>query len=260
MGTTLSTETRAKVIALDDVSKSYGAKAVLAHVTLHVREGQCLALVGPSGCGKSTLLRVALGLVVPDAGTVTVGGTRVVRETAQATRLRTGYVIQDGGLFPHLTARQNVALVPERLGWNARRIAARVDELFELAGLSPDLGSRYPGQMSGGQRQRVGIMRALVLDPSVLLMDEPLGALDPILRARLQRDLKSLFLRLKKTVLLVTHDMNEAAFLAGVIAILRRGHIVQEGSFEELAARPVDAFVAEFIAAQRPRPGGEAEA
>lgn len=249
------------MIALDDVSKSYAAKEVLSHVTLHVPKGQCLALVGPSGCGKSTLLRVVLGLVAPDGGVVRVGETRVVRETAQATRLRTGYVIQDGGLFPHLTARQNVALVPERLGWDSRRISARVDELFDLAGLSPDLASRYPAQLSGGQRQRVGIMRALMLDPDVLLMDEPLGALDPILRARLQRDLQSLFLRLKKTVLLVTHDMNEAAFLANAIALLRHGRIVQQGSFEELSAHPLDAFVAEFIAAQRPParvPGGGA--
>lgn len=240
------------MIALDDVSKSYGAKAVLTRVTLHVREGECLALVGPSGCGKSTLLRVVLGLVVPDAGGVTVGGTRVVRETAHAVRLRTGYVIQDGGLFPHLSARENVTLVAERLGWDASRISARVDELFDLAGLSADLASRYPAELSGGQRQRVGIMRALILDPDLLLMDEPLGALDPILRARLQRDLKSLFLRLKKTVLLVTHDMNEAAFLADTIAILRQGQVVQQGSFEDLAARPADDFVAEFIAAQRP--------
>jgi osmoprotectant transport system ATP-binding protein len=175
-----------------------------------------------------------------------------VRETAHAVRLRTGYVIQDGGLFPHLSARENVTLVAERLGWDASRISARVDELFDLAGLSADLASRYPAELSGGQRQRVGIMRALILDPDLLLMDEPLGALDPILRARLQRDLKSLFLRLKKTVLLVTHDMNEAAFLADTIAILRQGQVVQQGSFEDLAARPADDFVAEFIAAQRP--------
>jgi osmoprotectant transport system ATP-binding protein len=240
------------VITLDDVSKSYGRKAVLERVTLHVREGECLALVGPSGCGKSTLLRLVLGLVVPDAGVVTFGGVRVVRETAQAIRLRTGYVIQDGGLFPHLTAQENVTLVPERLGWERPLTAARVKELFELAGLLPELASRYPAELSGGQRQRVGIMRALVLDPDVLLMDEPLGALDPILRARLQRDLKTLFLRLKKTVLLVTHDMNEAAFLADSIAILRHGRIVQKGAFEELLAHPVDPFVTEFIAAQRP--------
>jgi osmoprotectant transport system ATP-binding protein len=242
-----------KVITLEEVTKSYGAKEVLARATLQVRSGRTLALVGPSGCGKSTLLRVVLGLVVPDAGIVTVGGVRVVAGTAQATRLRTGYVIQDGGLFPHLTARGNVALLPERLGWTPSRISTRVDELFELAGLSPELASRYPIELSGGQRQRVGIMRALVLDPDVLLMDEPLGALDPVLRARLQQDLKVLFRRLGKTVLLVTHDMSEAAFLADSIAVMRQGRIVQEGRFEELAAHPRDAFVTEFIEAQRPR-------
>ncbi len=240
------------MIALEEVTKSYGAKQVLARATLRVRSGQSLALVGPSGCGKSTLLRVVLGLVAPDAGVVTVGGVRVGPATAQATRLRTGYVIQDGGLFPHLTARGNVALLPERLGWSAPRVSARVNELFELAGLSPELGSRYPIELSGGQRQRVGIMRSLMLDPDVLLMDEPLGALDPVLRSRLQGDLKGLFSRLKKTVLLVTHDMSEAAFLADTIAIMREGRVVQEGRFEELAAHPTDAFVTEFIEAQRP--------
>jgi osmoprotectant transport system ATP-binding protein len=238
------------VISLNEVSKTYGAKEVLARATLHVRKGQCLSLVGPSGCGKSTLLRVVLGLVVPDAGTVLVGGAHVGPDTAQAVRLRTGYVIQDGGLFPHLTARGNIVLVSERLGWGSVRIAERVAELFELAGLSPDLALRYPAELSGGQRQRVGIMRALMLDPDVLLMDEPLGALDPILRARMQRDLKALFLRLEKTVLLVTHDMNEAAFVADSIAIMRQGCVVQEGTFEELVRHPADAFVAEFIAAQ----------
>jgi osmoprotectant transport system ATP-binding protein len=243
----------AKVITLDTVSKTYGAKEVLAHATLHVPKARCMALVGPSGCGKSTLLRLVLGLVCPDAGTVALGGVLVRPETVQALRLRTGYVLQDGGLFPHLTARQNVVLVAERLGWEEPRISARVHELFDLLGLSPDLGSRYPAELSGGQRQRVGIMRALMLDPDVLLMDEPLGALDPILRARLQRDLKALFLRLKKTVLLVTHDVSEAAFLGDTVAIMREGRIVQEGTFEELSTHPTDAFVTEFIEAQRPR-------
>jgi osmoprotectant transport system ATP-binding protein len=238
------------VILLDDVKKSYGPATVLAGVTLRVDEGRCLALVGPSGCGKSTLLRVVLGLVVPDAGSVALGGTTVTPLTAEAIRLRCGYVIQDGGLFPHLTAFENVALVPRRHGWEPDRIRARAAELFELAGLTPELGPRYPRELSGGQKQRVGLMRALVLDPVVLLMDEPLGALDPVLRSRMQRDLKNLFSRLGKTVLLVTHDMNEAAFLADEIAVLKQGRILQRGTFEDLVARPTDPFVTELVTAQ----------
>jgi osmoprotectant transport system ATP-binding protein len=235
------------VIQLDAVQKSYGPTNVLAGVTLHVRKGQRLALVGQSGCGKSTLLRVLLGLVLPDAGVVTVGGARVGPESAEAIRLRCGYVIQDGGLFPHLTAFENVALVPRRRGWKQARIEERARELFDLTGLAPDLGPRYPRELSGGQKQRVGLMRALVLDPDMLLMDEPLGALDPVLRARMQRDLLGLFTSLGKTVLLVTHDMDEAAFLADEIAVMRRGEILQRGSFDELAANPADPFVAELV-------------
>jgi osmoprotectant transport system ATP-binding protein len=248
------------MIAVDDVKKSYGPTCVLAGVTVHVREGQCLALVGPSGCGKSTLLRLVLGLVAPDAGHVTVGGTKVTPQTVESIRLRSGYVIQDGGLFPHLTALGNVALVPARQGWKPARIHARASELFELTGLAPELGPRYPKELSGGQKQRVGLARALVLDPDVLLMDEPLGALDPVLRARMQRDLKALFSRLGKTVLLVTHDMDEAAFLADEIAVMRHGKILQRGPFDELVARPKDAFVTELVGGRKAGlvPGGEA--
>jgi osmoprotectant transport system ATP-binding protein len=248
------------VIAIEEVKKSYGPTSVLAGVTLHVREGQCLALVGPSGCGKSTLLRLVLGLVVPDAGDVTVGGTKVTPQTAESIRLRCGYVIQDGGLFPHLSALRNVALMPERLGWKPARIVARANELFDLTGLAQELGPRYPKELSGGQRQRVGLMRALVLDPDVLLMDEPLGALDPVLRSRMQRDLRALFSRLGKTVLLVTHDMEEAAFLADEIAVMRYGRILQRGTFDELVARPEDPFVTELVKGRNAGlvPGGEA--
>jgi osmoprotectant transport system ATP-binding protein len=239
------------LIQLDDVKKSYGSTSVLAGVTLHVREGQRLALVGQSGCGKSTLLRVVLGLVVPDSGEVTVRGTRVTLESAEAIRLHCGYVIQDGGLFPHLTAFENVALVPRRQGWKTPRIEARERELFELAGLAPDIGPRFPKELSGGQRQRVGLMRALVLYPVFLVLDARLGALDPVLRGRMQRDLLALFSRLGKTVLLVTHDMDEAALLADEIAVMQKGRILQRGSFEELAAHPADPFVAELVQRKR---------
>jgi osmoprotectant transport system ATP-binding protein len=247
------------LISIDDVTTGYGTSKVLSDFTLHVSDGRCLALVGPSGCGKSTLLRLVLGLVTPTAGRVMVFGTEVTPATAPAVRLRSGYVIQDGGLFPHLTVLGNVGLVPLRLGWARPRLSQRMDELFTLTGLDRELGPRYPRELSGGQRQRVGIMRALALDPDLLLMDEPLGALDPILRSRMQRDLKELFLRLKKTVLFVTHDMQEAAFLADEIAVLQNGRIVQRGSFEELVATPASAFVADLVAPRsRPAASGSA--
>jgi osmoprotectant transport system ATP-binding protein len=239
------------LVSIDGLTASYGATKVLRDFTLRVASGQCLALVGPSGCGKSTLLRVILGLVTPDEGRVNVFGTEVKKETVEGVRLRSGYVIQDGGLFPHLTVLGNVGLVPSRLGWSRARLDKRMSELFELTGLDPAFGPRYPRQLSGGQRQRVGIMRALALDPDLLLMDEPLGALDPIRRSRMQRDLRELFLRLRKTVLFVTHDMEEAAFLADEIAVLRLGRIVQRGTFEELVASPKDAFVADLLTPRR---------
>jgi osmoprotectant transport system ATP-binding protein len=238
------------VIRLDDVHASYGSTRVLSGVSLQVSRGTRVALVGSSGCGKSTLLRLLLGLVAPTSGRVMVADTEVTPASVEGIRLRCGYVIQDGGLFPHLTVLGNVSLVALWLGWKKARIEARARELFELVGLAPELAERYPKELSGGQRQRVGLVRALALDPDVLLMDEPLGALDPVLRSRMQRDLLELFLRLKKTVLLVTHDMQEAAFLADEIAVMRAGKILQRGTFEELSARPADPFVAELVGAQ----------
>jgi osmoprotectant transport system ATP-binding protein len=166
-----------------------------------------------------------------------------------------GYVIQEGGLFPHLTARQNVSLVAADLGWDAARIEGRIRDLLGLAGIDPSLLDRYPSQLSGGQRQRVGLMRALMLDPAVLLLDEPLAALDPITRSRLQEDLRRLFARLRKTVLFVTHDMAEAAYLGDEIALMRGGSIVQRGRLADLLRAPADPFVTEFIRAQRPLEG-----
>jgi osmoprotectant transport system ATP-binding protein len=192
------------------------------------------------------------GLISPDSGRVAVAGEPLSPRNARALRLRMGYVIQDGGLFPHLTAAGNVALLARHLGWNQGRIAGRLRELAELTRLAPSHLERYPAQLSGGQRQRVGLMRALMLEPDLLLMDEPLAALDPMVRAGLQSDLKQIFLRLKKTVLLVTHDMGEAAFLGDEIALMREGRIVQRGTFRDLLERPADPFVSEFIRAQRP--------
>ncbi len=235
------------MIAIEEVRKTFGQVTVLDGVSLRVEAGRRTALVGRSGAGKSTMLRIILGLVQPDSGAVTVCGTRAAPDNVQRLRLRIGYVIQDGGLFPHLTADENAALVARELGWARDRIEARAAELFDLAGLPRSLGALYPRQLSGGQKQRVGLVRALMLDPDVLLLDEPLGALDPVLRARMQRDLVALFARLGKTVLLITHDLAEAAHLADEIAVLSSGRIVQRGQIGELAARPADAFVEELV-------------
>ena len=236
---------------MEGVAKRYGDRLVVAPTTFTVLAGTTLALVGPSGCGKSTILRLALGLLAPDAGRVVVAGVAVTPATVLAVRRRTGYVIQEGGLFPHLSARDNVALLARRLGWAASRIDPRVHELAALVRLDPGILARYPAQLSGGQRQRVGIMRALMLDPQILLLDEPMGALDPMVRAGLQGDLKRIFSELAKTVLLVTHSLDEAAYLGDDVALMREGRVLQRGTLRELEEAPADPFVREFIHAQK---------
>lgn len=239
-------------LALERVTKAFDSRTVIRETTLEVAAGEKLALIGPSGCGKSTLLRMILGLVVPDSGTVRVGDVVVTERTARALRRRVGYVIQDGGLFPHLTAEENVTLVA-RLGSGRAdgKLRERVRELADLARMPEALLSRYPLALSGGERQRVGLMRALMLDPDVLLLDEPLGALDPIVRARLQKDLRDAFRKLEKSVLVVTHDMAEAAYLADSIAVMRDGAVLQRGTMKDLGDAPAHPFVAEFVGAQR---------
>ena len=244
------------VIRLEAVTRSYGRRVVLEPTSLDVRAGECLVLVGPSGCGKSTLLRLVIGLIAPDAGTVWFDGAPVQPSAWADLRRRVGYVIQEGGLFPHLTAAGNAALKARDLGWGEDRVRARLAELARLVGLSDDLLGRYPAQLSGGQRQRVSLMRALMLEPEALLMDEPLAALDPMIRARLQADLKAIFRRLRMTVLFVTHDLAEAEALGDRIALLRAGRIVQSGTFADLRDRPADPFVTEFLSAQRFAPAG----
>jgi len=239
------------MIRLLNVSKTYGARQVLAPTSLDVPQGQVHALVGASGCGKSTLLRLIMGLIAPDAGEVSVNGRAVTSASPREHRHGIGYVIQDGGLFPHLTAAANVSLLANELGWDRQRLATRQAELAALVRFPEDGLGRYPLQLSGGQRQRVGLMRALMLDPPVLLMDEPLGALDPLIRSRLQQDLREIFQRLGKTVVLVTHDMAEAAYLGSVISVMRAGHIVQSGTLKELVQAPADPYVTEFLSAQR---------
>jgi osmoprotectant transport system ATP-binding protein len=239
------------VFELAGVEKEYGAVGAVRGVDLVIAAGTTTVLIGPSGCGKSTLLKLLLALVRPDRGELRVDGAVVAPERVVALRRRIGYVVQDGGLFPHLSARDNVTLMACHLGWAAAQQQARLGELSALVQLPADALDRYPIQLSGGQRQRVALMRALMLDPEVLLLDEPLGALDPLIRSELQADLRVIFERLKKTVVLVTHDLGEAAFFGGTVVLMRQGRIVQKGALTDLIHRPADPFVTRFVRAQR---------
>jgi osmoprotectant transport system ATP-binding protein len=239
------------MFALEHISKRYGDVIALEDVSLDFAAGTVSAIVGSSGSGKSTLLRLLLGLQWPDRGHIQVEGQQLERSSRLAVRRRIGYVIQEGGLFPHLTVRNNLALLPRHLGWSRARIDERARMLAELMALPENVLPRYPSELSGGQRQRVALMRALMTDPPALLMDEPLGALDPLVRAELQERLQQLFQSLCKTVLLVTHDLTEAAFLASRVVLMRAGRVAQDGTARELFERPADDFVRRFVAAQR---------
>ena len=239
------------VIAFENVTHEYAHAIAVREVSLRVAGGVTTALIGPSGCGKSTLLKLVAGLVWPQHGRVTVRDEAVSPANIAHIRHRIGYVIQSGGLFPHLTTHDNVTLAARYLKRDKEWIARRVGELIELVQLPQEVLARFPGDLSGGQRQRVSLMRALMLDPDLLLLDEPLGALDPMVRHGLQDDLRSLFARLKKSVLLVTHDLAEAAFFADTIVLMREGRIVQQGSYRDLIDAPADDFVRAFLQAQR---------
>jgi osmoprotectant transport system ATP-binding protein len=239
------------MLELVGVSKRLGGAEVLRGIDLTAAAGVTTVLIGPSGCGKSTVLRLMLGLLSPDAGAVRVGGAEVGPRTVDAVRARTGYVIQDGGLFPHLEARDNVTLMARHRGWDAARIQRRVDELVALTRFPADALARFPIELSGGQRQRVSLMRALMLDPDVILLDEPMAALDPLVRADLQADLRAIFRALGKTVVLVTHDLTEAGRLGDAILLMRDGAVVQSGTLADLVRNPRDEFVSHFVNAQR---------
>ena len=238
-------------IAFEKVSHRYPHAVAVDEVSLRIDAGETVALIGPSGCGKSTLLKLAAGLVWPQRGTVIVADSTLAPDNILELRRRIGYVIQSGGLFPHLSAAANVTLAARYLKRDRQWIEARVVELAELVQLPRDALDRLPNNLSGGQRQRVSLMRALMLDPAVLLLDEPLGALDPMVRHGLQEDLRRLFKRLGKTVLLVTHDMAEAAFFSRTIVLMREGKVVQRGSYQDLIESPAEEFVSDFVKAQR---------
>jgi osmoprotectant transport system ATP-binding protein len=236
------------------VSKRYADGTVAVEdLTLDLAAGELTVLIGPSGCGKSTVLRMVNRLIEPTSGRILIGGEDVIKADPVELRRRVGYVIQHVGLFPHQTVRANVGTVPRLLGWSRQRITERTDELLELVGLDPArFGPRYPHELSGGQRQRVGVARALAADPVVLLMDEPFSAVDPIVRARLQDEFRRLQETVRKTILLVTHDLDEAVRLGDRIAVLaERGRLQQYERPAALLAEPANEFVREFVGADR---------
>ena len=239
------------LVEVVDVAKRFGETNALQPTTLSIVRGQTTVLIGPSGCGKSTLLRLIIGLLAPDRGAIRFDGTPISPDNISSIRRRTGYVIQEGGLFPHLTAGDNVMLMARHFHKPQSDSQQRVSELSSLTRFPEKLLDRFPVELSGGQRQRVSLMRALMLAPELLLLDEPLGALDPLVRAALQTDLKKIFAQLKQTVLLVTHDLGEAAYLGDHIVLMNDGRIVQQGTIADLRENPANSFVSDFINAQR---------
>ena len=233
--------------------KRYGDVEALKQTTLSLGVGVNV-LLGPTGSGKSTLLRLLTGLSLPSAGEVRLWGEALDPRTIGLLRRRLGYVIQEGGLFPHMTAAANITLAVRYFGWDAGRIERRLEELIDLTHFPRDGMTRFPVQLSGGQRQRVSLMRALMLGPELLLLDEPLGALDPMIRADLRVDLRDIFRMFGQTVVLVTHDLVEAEFFADRVVLLREGAVVQQGPLRDLVERPAEEFVTRFIHAQS-RPG-----
>jgi len=249
-----ATEAQRIGFTLDQASKRYGNVLALDNISLDFAAGTTTALIGSSGSGKSTVLRLLLGLDYPDTGSIKIDGRVLDSAHVLELRRRIGYVIQEGGLFPHLTVLGNLALLPRHLGWHNDKIRQRAEELAVLTHLPGDVMTRYPAELSGGQRQRVALMRGLMADPDALLLDEPLGALDPIVRHELQDELKRIFEQLDKTVIIVTHDLAEAAWFAERLVLMRHGIVVQDGSLDDLRERPADPFVTRFVEAQRRLP------
>src|SRR6476646_11324143 len=239
------------LVELSGVSKKYEGAVALDPTNLDFPRGKTTVLIRPSGCGKSTLLRLIIRLLDPDTGTIRFDGAELTPANVSDLRRRIGYVIQDGGLCPHLTARKNILLMASHLKWPAEKMNRRLAELSALTRFPEDALDRFPLELSGGQRQRISLMRALMLSPELLLLDEPLGALDPLVRASLQKDLKEIFTRLGQTVLFVTHDLAEAIYFADEIVLMNEGRIVQKGTITDLRQRPAHPFASEFINAQR---------
>lgn len=241
------------MLRFENISMSYDGKhEVLHNLNLHIKEGQLAVLIGPSGCGKTTLLQLINRLIQPVSGNIYIGGVDSSSMDPVELRRGIGYVIQEIGLFPHMTIEQNIEIVPKLLKWPEEKRKARTLELLKLVGLDPEAYlSRYPSNLSGGQQQRIGLLRALAAEPPVILMDEPFGALDPITREALQDEIKKLQKKLKKTIVFVTHDMDEALKIADVIVLMKDGAVVQAASPEELLSNPANEFVEQFIGKHR---------
>lgn len=239
-------------LELKGVSKNYPGGYGVKPVDFFLDRSTTAVLIGPSGCGKSTLLRMILGLIKPDAGSVWLDGEELTKESALRLRRKVGYVVQDGGLFPHLTGRENVLLMSKFLKCDAAKSERRLAELAEITKLPECALKRYPSQLSGGQKQRLSLIRALMLNPELLLLDEPMGALDPMIRVDLQRDLRQIFRTLNKTVIMVTHDLAEAFFLGDEIILMHEGRVVQRGCAGDLCDTPREDFVSQFLSAHQP--------
>lgn len=241
------------MVRFEKVVKKYDdGHVAVKEVDLHVKAGEFICFIGPSGCGKTTTLKMVNRLITPTDGTVYVNGEDIMKVKPVELRRKIGYVIQQIGLFPHMTIRENIEVVPRLLGWSKSKRENRVNELLQLVNMDPEIyAERYPNELSGGQQQRIGVLRALAVEPPLILMDEPFGALDPITRESLQDEFKRLQRKLKKTILFVTHDMEEALKLADRIVIMKDGEIVQAASPEELLRKPANEFVSSFIGKHR---------
>jgi osmoprotectant transport system ATP-binding protein len=242
---------------LKNLVKQFGDVTAVDIEAYSFQPGKTTVLLGQSGCGKSTLLRMLVGLIEPSSGEVLLDDSPIQRDQWPTIRRQTGYMIQDGGLFPHLTLRNNITIVARQLKMDVGEMGTRVNELADLVQVDRSLLDRFPREISGGQRQRMSLMRALFLDPQTLLLDEPLGALDPIIRSDLQAQLKTIFAELGKTVVIVTHDLGEAAYLADEVVLLNNGRIAQRGKLIDFVKNPAEQFVSEFVNAQRTELGWE---
>ncbi|MGG3032459.1 choline ABC transporter ATP-binding protein OpuBA [Bacillus stercoris] len=240
------------MLTLENVSKTYkGGKKAVNNVNLKIAKGEFICFIGPSGCGKTTTMKMINRLIEPSAGKIFIDGENIMEQDPVELRRKIGYVIQQIGLFPHMTIQQNISLVPKLLKWPEQRRKERARELLKLVDMGPEYLDRYPHELSGGQQQRIGVLRALAAEPPLILMDEPFGALDPITRDSLQEEFKKLQKTLHKTIVFVTHDMDEAIKLADRIVILKAGEIVQIGTPDDILRNPADEFVEEFIGKER---------
>ncbi|NTU26260.1 betaine/proline/choline family ABC transporter ATP-binding protein [Bacillus tequilensis] len=240
------------MLTLENVSKTYkGGKKAVNNVNLKIEKGEFICFIGPSGCGKTTTMKMINRLIEPSAGKIFIDGENIMEQDPVELRRKIGYVIQQIGLFPHMTIQQNISLVPKLLKWPEHKRKERARELLKLVDMGPEYLDRYPHELSGGQQQRIGVLRALAAEPPLILMDEPFGALDPITRDSLQEEFKKLQKTLHKTIVFVTHDMDEAIKLADRIVILKAGEIVQVGTPDDILRNPADEFVEEFIGKER---------